>query len=244
MYLTCYFNPRNTVYNKECIGLMRTVAGFFLKTESFKDDNLTKVNVFHPSNLEHYSEVNIGTATREYLETLGSTNDQFINKCVKFYQVCFSECMKRFTPHDKILVELEYLEPNVILGPQNSNMKPIHLCDKFYSKIKKIKVLDEFSQIPHYFSKIEKIELLKLDIVQFGKKMSKFQNFKNEFVFENVTKLAFICLCLPHANADVERTFSIVTEVKTKKINLLSVDTLSALTRVKVYMKQKKIDLL
>ena len=40
-------------------------------------------------------------------------------------------------------------------------------------------------------------------------------------------------LCLPHSNVDVERTFSDVSSIKTKKRNRLQVKTLRAILQVK-----------
>lgn len=33
----------------------------------------------------------------------------------------------------------------------------------------------------------------------------------------NIVKLARLCMALPHSNAETERVFSVVTDVKTKK---------------------------
>lgn len=41
-------------------------------------------------------------------------------------------------------------------------------------------------------------------------------------------------LTLPHGNADVERVFSVMADIKTKKRNRISPETLSALLRLKL----------
>ena len=45
-------------------------------------------------------------------------------------------------------------------------------------------------------------------------------------------------LCLPHANVDVERTFSEVSSIKTKKRNHLKVKTLWAILQTKQVIRQ------
>lgn len=50
-------------------------------------------------------------------------------------------------------------------------------------------------------------------------------------------KLADIVLALPHSNADVERVFSMCSDIKTKKRNQFISSTISALLRVKIDMK-------
>jgi hypothetical protein len=51
---------------------------------------------------------------------------------------------------------------------------------------------------------------------------------------KNISELALKVLILPHGNADVERVFSLITDVKTKKRNKLSTDVLSAIIRIKM----------
>ena len=48
-----------------------------------------------------------------------------------------------------------------------------------------------------------------------------------------------LCLSLPHSNADVERFFSIVTQIKTRDRNRLHPETLAALTRIKLDMSNQ-----
>lgn len=48
--------------------------------------------------------------------------------------------------------------------------------------------------------------------------------------FLNISKLEKMVLTLPHSNAEAERIFSVVNDVKTKKRNRISDDTLNAVT--------------
>jgi len=47
-----------------------------------------------------------------------------------------------------------------------------------------------------------------------------------------------ILLCLPHKNVDVERTFSEVSSIKTKKRNCLKVKTLLAILQTKQVVRE------
>lgn len=94
--------------------------------------------------------------------------------------------------------------------------------------------------MPHYFSESEKSDLLRLSTIQFWDKVSQCKNYNDIKQFENIGRLANIVLCLPHSNAAVERIFSMVTDIKTKKRNRIATDTLEALVRVKLDMKKQE----
>jgi len=53
------------------------------------------------------------------------------------------------------------------------------------------------------------------------------------YLFPNIPKLAKLVLTLPHSNAESERIFSIVNEVKTKKRNKIGNDSLNAVAIIR-----------
>ena len=68
------------------------------------------------------------------------------------------------------------------------------------------------------------------------------KNFRDEPLYPNLSKLAWCVISLPHSNADAERTFSIVTDVKTKKRNKMKAKTLSAIAVTRTSFSAKGID--
>jgi hypothetical protein len=56
---------------------------------------------------------------------------------------------------------------------------------------------------------------------------------KERYNFYNISKLMCVLMSLPHSNAETERAFSCLTNIKTKKRNSLNVDTVEALLIVK-----------
>lgn len=52
-------------------------------------------------------------------------------------------------------------------------------------------------------------------------------------MFPNLDKLVTAALSLPHSNAEAERIFSIVTDVKNKKRNQISIKNLSAICKIR-----------
>jgi hypothetical protein len=66
-----------------------------------------------------------------------------------------------------------------------------------------------------------------------GQLMRASQANKSRYNFLNISKFMCVIMSLPHSNADTERAFSCVTNIKTKKRNNLNVDTIEALLIVK-----------
>jgi hypothetical protein len=60
-------------------------------------------------------------------------------------------------------------------------------------------------------------------------RIAQIKNFNDDLLFPNLGKLASLCLTLPHSNAEAERIFSIVTDIKTKKRNRIGDDSLNAM---------------
>ena len=60
-------------------------------------------------------------------------------------------------------------------------------------------------------------------------KILEFKDFNDAKMFPNIELLVEAVLSFPHSNAEAERIFSIVTDVKNKKRNRLSRDTIFAM---------------
>lgn len=68
------------------------------------------------------------------------------------------------------------------------------------------------------------------------------ENGCGEVVFPNLSKLAECVMIMPHSNADSERIFSIVTDVKTAKRNRLGVESLNAVCVVRSSFRNKNVN--
>lgn len=81
-----------------------------------------------------------------------------------------------------------------------------------------------------------------MNIEDFWHKVSSIKGPDDKYMFENIAKVAQLCLSLPHSNADVERLFSKVTNIKTYHRNKLRTETVAALTRIQLDLQNKKQD--
>lgn len=82
---------------------------------------------------------------------------------------------------------------------------------------------NEWRSICHFQFEDDIITTVDVDI--FWGKILKFQNENNVPLFQNLARFVLNILSLPHSNADCERLFSKVNNIKTKLRNRLKTDT-------------------
>ena len=72
-----------------------------------------------------------------------------------------------------------------------------------------------------------------MELEEFWERLSKLTDGTENPPFSVVCQFMKTLLCLPHANVDVEQTFSEVHNIKTRKRNCLKLKTLQAILQVK-----------
>lgn len=80
---------------------------------------------------------------------------------------------------------------------------------------------------------MKKQKLANLEIDEMWAKILEFEDFNGEKMFPHLELLIQAVLSLPHSNAEAERIFSMVTDIKTKKRNRLSNKIVSAMCIVR-----------
>lgn len=105
--------------------------------------------------------------------------------------------------------------------------------------------MTELKRLASYFLDKEKNTFLeksnKSNITEFWTELKELKNYADEPLFENIAKVALLILSLRHGNADVERVFSLMSDIKIKKRNKFLPETLSALLRIKLELMSKKV---
>lgn len=212
----------------------------FVKPSCYTSEvELDLLNVFDPNVLLPVEEINVGLNTMNLLkDCIKADNEQFKLKCLKFYQVAVAQAFKRLPTKDKFYKNITFVQPQNAL---NVNLKHDidEICNTFKNKIDPVKAITEYNNIKIYFSEEEKESLTCDDVITFWTTLLDMKNFNDEHLFRNISIVALIILTLTHGNADVERVFSIMTDVKSKKRNRLSPDTLSDILRVKIDLATK-----
>jgi len=154
-----------------------------------------------------------------------------------FYQKVVEDSLKHLPMHT-LHKEFRFVDPKIVLTKSNISLDCTIMSLNYLNK--KEVIFNELGQIKNYFSDSEKTEL-PTDVLQFWNYMYELNNFNDCGIFKNIAELALNVLCLPHGNASVERIFSMMADIKTKKRNQLKPSTVKALLRIKLDMSNENM---
>jgi len=136
-----------------------------------------------------------------------------MNAIIIFYQKVVEDSLKHLPMHT-LNKEFRFVNPKIVLTKSNITLDCTIKSLNYVNK--KQVILNELGQIKNYFSESEKTEL-PTDVLQFWKYMYELKNFNDCFIFKNIAEFALNVLCLLHGNAGVERIFSMMADIQTKK---------------------------
>ncbi|CAG9840741.1 unnamed protein product [Diabrotica balteata] len=153
------------------------------------------------------------------------------------------ESFKRLPINNPLFNEFEFIQPTIAFAKNRKHLLELpNLINQSKDIVDTAACNDEWRNSPFYFTNDEFEDFKKLSIPDCWKKLSTVQDFAEEFKFKNISQLAFIVLTLPHSNAECERIFSIVNDVKTKKRNKLGETSLNSICVIRSAFKSKNID--
>lgn len=245
-YILNFFNTFNALFqskkvlihelSEQCKKLFRQFLSHFCKPECL---NNSDINCEDPGNFLKLESIDLGRECNNFISNLPKTIQDTIRKsCLEFLITAATNIKKRFPLSDEFFNSLKFLKPQIAL-----NMKrPIEITslEVLWSKFKFIEGIDgcnidqQWKNIPLDFScDDEKDELLKMEVAEFWKTLGEKRNFQDELEYAAIVKLARICMALPHSNAETERVFSVVTDVKTKKRNKISSEALNSVAVIR-----------
>lgn len=226
-YVLSFFNELNalfqakkplihTLYLESTKIFFKLGQNFIKKTELKTDCNVRSPHISLP-----VDEIYLGPECLELLKKLSKVAaDQIKLDCFSFYISALEEIQQRLPiQSNSLFKDICFLDPKIVLGVHTefdrSAVSFKNISEKFKCNLNDLLV--EWRSIEFHFLEQEKKVLENMGIEEFWTKIQNMKNFNNEAVFINLSKLAKHCLVLPHANADAERIFSIVTDVRSKK---------------------------
>lgn len=204
------------------------------------DEKLDRLDVTNPHVLLPLEEVNFGRETADLIKDCDKNNNQtFKLRCLKFYQNSVTQAFRRLPVVDSFYKNVSFIIPQNAFNPE-VKFDIRQIATKFNNKVDVDKAEAEYISLKVYFSEDEKKEFLKCqDLIEFWSKLKVLKNYNEEYLFKNIGELALIILVLTHGNADVERLFSMMTDVKSQKRNRLLTDALSNALRIKMDLATK-----
>lgn len=251
-YSLNFFNSFNALFQSRQIlihklfitsnRLINQIAQNFIIPEAL--NNIAILNIDDEGNTKDLTDIFVGPECEKFLTTQSLEFTQQIKcKCLDFYKTSLKEMMKRLPYKDAFFEQLNFLEPKVALYIESRN-KFKDLSD-IAAKIENIdisKLAFEWRILPTVFDDDEKSELINLEIENMWQRILNVKDFDEEKMFPNLELLVESVLSLPHSNAEAERIFSIVTDVKCKKRNRLGNDTISAICKIRSHFQSENIN--
>lgn len=202
---------------------MKTLCQHFIKP-SLLNNNISSLNLKNLNNLLPLSELFVGAECQELLNLQSEENViKFKEKCQNFYITAAEEILKRLPINDNFFKEMTFLDPEIALNSSNRSdlMDMPLLKNHFKDFIDVYKLTEEWRQLPFSLSNSDIVRLKSLGGVNIADMWKEISMLKNLMIdstsFPNLSMLSKLILTLPHSNAEAERVFSIVNDVKTKK---------------------------
>lgn len=208
--------------------------------------HIATLNVDDENIIQDLNNIYVGPECENLLATLSLECAQEIRlKCLDFYKTAIKEMLKRLPYKDKFFELLTFLDPQIALYNEGrTKVKDLTDIAVRIGQIDITKLAFEWRILPSMFNDIEKKELASLEIEEMWKKILEFKDFSDNKLFLTLKSLVEVVLSFPHSNAEAERIFSIVSDVKNKKRNRLSNDTVSAICIVRSSFQTQGINCL
>ncbi|XP_066587616.1 zinc finger protein 862-like [Prorops nasuta] len=232
-----FFQSRNVLIHKlvkTSKTLIKQFGQNFLKAEA-----LSEIECLNLHDLKYYLDIDLiylGSDCEEFLENLSEEDVLEIRKrCLNFYKVSVIEMQQRLPLNSIIFKKLEFLDPVIALDitVRNREIRDFNcILPSLPPIFNKNELAMEWRQLP-LIEDSDREMLQGLDIVPFWNKVFTLKNFDNNKLFPNLELLLKMLLSLPHSNAEVERIFSIVTDVRSKKRNAIGADLLNAICKIR-----------
>jgi len=253
-YVLNFFNSFNALFQSRKIlvhklfensqQLIHQLAQNFMTFDAFK--YISSLDINNEKNIKSLENIYVGPECEDFLNTLSPNCRQEIKlKCLDFYKTAMDQMLKRLPYKDTLFQQLAFLDPKIALYDEGR----IKIKDLTYI-VQQVKCIDiditklafEWRILPSIFDEKQKEELACLDIDEMWKKIVEYKDFNDEKVFVNLESLIEIVLSFPHSNAEAERIFSMVTDIKNKKRNRLSNDMVSAICVVRSSFETENIN--
>jgi hypothetical protein len=166
----------------------------------------------------------LGPECKLFLSNLPEEIQNSIRKsCLEFLTTAATDLQDRFPLNDPFFESLKFLKPEIALSlTKPEQLHSLKIVSSKFNSLENINVtaIDiEWKKIAINFSEsyVEKQKFLEGSIEDFWHSLKNYKNFQDEYEYRNFAKLAHLCMSLSHSNAETERVFSVVTDVKTKK---------------------------
>jgi len=228
----------------KAVNFLIQITQNFLKPELLKHI-LTNFTFSEQHNHKSINDINLGSECEEYLLKLVKKGHVDVvsnirQNCLQFYITAAEEIKKRLPVNDIFLYKLHIFQPHIALLDNNreTSFNDVSFIAKVLTGFDENGLKEEWLALYHDFTIEEKQNLSTLNFDNMWKEILKRQ-LNNIAKYPNLKSLLNAIRSLPHSNADSERIFSLLTDIKTNKRNRLSAATVNATCVFKSALKTR-----
>lgn len=220
----------------------KTLLEYYIKRQVIQEQALYEVNYKDPANFLPLEEIYLGAKIAIIMSSLSKESAYVLRKrCLDFFIESAYQINKRFNFRDEILVNMNLINPSIILDAKFSSIVP--LAKYFPNLIQE----DKLQELDNEWRLLRNTDTMRdyitshsdLNIQEFWGKVSKIRRGDDSVMFPTLSNFVFNILCLPHSSANVERIFSQVNLMKTDHRNRLSTASIVGHLHTKHYLKSR-----
>lgn len=253
-YVLVHFNTFNALFqsrkilihklSEDSLRLFQNIGQNFLIPDVLNE--MHKINKLQPCHYLPLESVYLGPECEQLLQTLPRECEvgihQLRRKCLDFYITATEEMKKRLPIQDEFFENLKFIEPNIALTTAGrTQIKDVSCVASKFGGFEINTLAVEWRSLP-LLPENRKKELSEMDLDCMWSEIAKLKDFQDQLCFQNISKLAYLVLSLPHSNAEAERIFSMVSDVKTRKRNRIGGENLNSICVVRSSFQANEID--
>lgn len=233
-----------TVYDKMSATYQELLEAY-MQNSYVKNTSLSKIDPFNVEKRLLPEQMYFGVKVMTFLSTPEIRNNLALNidfkiVCAKFLAVGCSEIKKRFDFDNQILKDLTNLNPSkAVLRKTRETMPSLLPLMKTVPRIVSPKqyqsIDDEWRTLPLF--ELPSDINIKDNVHVFWAKLGRVNEGDQGLTFKHLSKFCLYVISLPHSNAECERIFSKVNQIKTKSRNKMITETMNGLILAKQRVK-------
>ncbi|KAJ8671965.1 hypothetical protein QAD02_003224 [Eretmocerus hayati] len=182
------------------------------------------------------SQIIVGEKCDRVMEGMPADDKKWVLEYAEqFYVTAITEMRKRLFIHRNLFERLIFMEPRVALGEDRSFDNIRYVCENHLTFLDAEATRLEWERLPQSFTRDQIVEYSDLDAEDFWKIIMNLK--ENDVVqYPKLIELSAAISCIPHSNAEPERSFSDVNEVRDPLGNQTGIKLLNARCFLRSYV--------
>jgi len=196
-------------------------------------------------------KVKVGQACQNFLDQLNQEGQSEIVKsiyanCLSFYNIAAKEIRHKLYVNDEFLKKLKIFVPKFALQQENEesrsneSIQDVLFVAKRFGEFDEKMLRREWHLLPLDFTPEQKAEIILLDFDDAWKEILTIKKANGTYKYPTIIKLVNAIRSLPNSNADAEKIFSIMTDMKRNNRNKLNPINVQAVCVFKSSLRARK----